>query len=157
MLIASLYSSNTHQWNTQFCQYCIVIRTLAGMILTSRSHNSTSYFIRLSLLYSVEAVCLTSHPACFTLGKEPQYPVNKRQNGAQNWYGAFGEEKVLSSSYIRIPDHLGHSQATILTLLPWFHLFLQYVSKLCYMVKNVHAVIMQSLKKIYFWVSEYFI
>lgn len=129
------------------------------MILTSRSHSGTSYFIRLSLLYSVEAVWLTSYHACFTFGREPQYPVNKRQNGAQNWSGAFGKKKkkVPSSIYIRIPDHLGHSQATILIILPWLHLFLQYVSKLCYMVKNVHAIIMQRLQEIYFWVSEYFI
>jgi len=127
------------------------------MVLTSRSHSGASYFIRLSLLYSVEAVCLTSHPACFTIGKELQYPVNKRQNGAQNWSGAFGEEKVSLPFYIRIQDHPGHNQDTILTILPWFHLFLHYVSKLCYMVKNVHAIILQSLKKIYFWVSEYFI
>jgi len=116
MLIASLYSSNIHISGTQNL-VSIVIRTLARMILTSRSHSGTSYSIRLSLLYLVETVCLTSHPACFTLGKELQYPVNKRQNGAQKWSGAFGEEKVPLSFYIRIPDHLGHSQATILTIL----------------------------------------
>lgn len=73
--IAAIHISRTHNL------VCIIMRTLAGMILTSRTHSSTSYSIRLSLLYSVEALCLPSHPACFTLGKETLYPVNKRQDG----------------------------------------------------------------------------
>jgi hypothetical protein len=38
---------------------------------------------------------LTSHPGHFNLGKEAQYPLNRRLGASQSQYGHLGEEKTL--------------------------------------------------------------
>jgi len=37
----------------------------------------------------------TSFPCCCTPVKEPQYPLNRRLDGAHSWSGHFGDEKNL--------------------------------------------------------------
>jgi hypothetical protein len=51
-------------------------------------------------------------PAALPLEKAPQYPLERRLGGPQNWYGCRGEEKVLdpTGTQTLTPRHIAYSQ-----------------------------------------------
>jgi hypothetical protein len=49
------------------------------------------------------------HPSYFTPGKEPQFPLNRRQGALQRWSGHFEGEESLVPARIQDPDRPLHT------------------------------------------------
>jgi len=91
MMTASLDSSNTHQQNRQFSQYCNKDTCWNDINIQITQWHFLLYQTVFALF---SGDCVFNFTPCLLHPWERiPVPNNKRQNGAQNWSGAFDEKK----------------------------------------------------------------